>query len=277
VKNAVAGHQARERYLKLATEEAETAQQLTMALVEGLVSHKISGFALLASGLAHEINTPLTWMTTNLGYVREALQEKPDARTAGREGVFEAIEETERGAARIHDAVAVLRRAAEPIGAGTTAPFDVRSQLLDAIAAARDEIVRRAKLTVEIEEPLAPVLSREGALKEMFLHLLRNAAEAIPEGFAAANEVRVAASSQGGQIVVEVSDTGVGMGARVRARMFDPFFTTRGTSGSLGLGATVARAVAEAAGGRIVVESERDRGTTVRVLLPTAARANVTP
>jgi signal transduction histidine kinase len=243
-----------------------------------IASERLATAALLAARLAHEVNTPLTWMTSNLGYVQEALQSTADgaAPSAG-DGLVEAIEETQRGASRIHDVVESLRRAAEPIRSGPTEPFEVRPHLLEAIAAARDEIIRRAKLTVAIEEPLAPVMSRDGDLKEMFLHLLRNAAQAIPEGSPEANEVRVAASVQSGQVVVDVSDTGFGMSSRVRTRMFDPFFTTRGAEGAIGLGATVARAVAEAAGGCILVGSDLDRGTTVRVLLPAAVESKAAP
>jgi signal transduction histidine kinase len=216
------------------------------------------------------VNTPLAWMTTNLGYVKEALLQRGEVAPAGEPSLADILEETQRGASRIHALVEALRAASGRIRPGATAAFDPRAELLAALAAVRDDIVARAKLVLAVDEALPPVMSREGALREMFVHLLTNAAQAIPEGSPAANVVSVAARSDGRQVIVEVTDSGVGMTVRERSRMFDPFYTTRGAAGGLGLGATVARAVAEAAGGRIEVDSDPDRGTTVRVVLPAA-------
>jgi len=186
--------------------------------------------------------------------------------------VLEVLDETRQGVARIRDTVDALRALGRPVGAGAPVPCDVREEILAAVAVARHEVVHRARLTVGVPEALPAVLSHPGALRKVFLHLVLNAAQAIPEGPVSEHEVKVTAAASAGFVTVEVSDTGVGMSPHVSAQMFDPFFTTKGPGQGMGLGLSFARAQVEAARGRIEVASEPGRGTTVRVILPETSR-----
>jgi CheY-like chemotaxis protein/anti-sigma regulatory factor (Ser/Thr protein kinase) len=149
----------------------------------------------------------------------------------------------------------------------------VRGVLESAIQLAWHEIHHRARLTRVLAE-VPPVEANEARLAQVFLCLLLNAAQAIPEGRADENEVRVVTRADGGDIVVEIADTGAGIADEALARIFDPFFTTKGEAGASGLGLSFAFGTARSMGGDLrVVESPAGRGTTFRLTLP-AARAH---
>ncbi len=114
-------------------------------------------------------------------------------------------------------------------------------------------------------------MASEQRLGQVFLNLLVNAAQAIPEGNAAGNQVRVATRLDGDRVVVEVQDTGAGMPPQVRDRIFDPFFTTKPAGVGTGLGLTICHGIVAGLGGDIQVDSEVGVGTTFRVRLPASA------
>jgi two-component system NtrC family sensor kinase len=130
------------------------------------------------------------------------------------------------------------------------------------------ELVRHlAGDSVTIESELAelpPVLCAPGRLNQVFLNLLTNAIEAMPDG----GTLRVTTASHDDSVEVVVSDTGVGIDAAVRERLFDPGFTTKGVGVGIGLGLAVAYQVVQHHCGRIEVQSEPGAGSTFRVVLP---------
>ena len=237
-----------------------------------LASERFTAVGTLAAGVAHEINNPLAWITTNLGFLQDLLQSWAQG-GVGADAlpqVKEVLDETRQGVARIRDTVDALRSVGRPVEAGDPVPCDVREEIRAGVAVARHEVVHRARLTLEIPDELPRVLSHPGGLRKVFLHLLVNAAQAIPEGPVADHEVKLTASATGKAVEVAVSDTGVGMSAHVRTHMFDPFFTTKGPGQGMGLGLSFARALVEASGGRIDVSSQPGRGSIVRVTLALA-------
>ena len=145
---------------------------------------------------------------------------------------------------------------------------DVVAELQGALTMVRSRVTQRARLDLELPEGPLRTRSTLGALGGAFLNLLLNAAQAIPEDAPGPHRVGVAARVSSGQVVVEISDTGVGMAAGVLQRAFEPFFTTRDVGQGSGLGLSIARGAIEAAGGRIELWSEPGRGTTVRCTLP---------
>jgi CheY-like chemotaxis protein len=106
----------------------------------------------------------------------------------------------------------------------------------------------------------------------VFLNLLINAAQAIPEGNADGNEVKIATYPEGrDHVVVEISDTGQGIPESVKQRLFTPFFTTKPVGVGTGLGLSICHRIVTSLGGTISVESQEGRGATFRVVLPVAA------
>jgi signal transduction histidine kinase len=134
---------------------------------------------------------------------------------------------------------------------------------------ARNQLRHRARLVKDYGE--LPLLhASESRLAQLFLNLLVNAAQAIPEGGdPKLNEVRITTRrDEGDWVVVEVKDTGVGISQEHLHRLFDPFFTTKPVGVGTGLGLSICHGVVSALGGRIAVESEPGRGSTFRVFLP---------
>jgi len=119
-----------------------------------------------------------------------------------------------------------------------------------------------------------PVLANGARLGQVFLNLLINAAQAIPEGQVEKNEIRVVTRSDDlGRAIVEVRDSGSGISPDVVGRIFDPFFTTKPIGIGTGLGLSICRSIVTALGGVIAVESQVNKGTVFRVTLPSAPEA----
>jgi CheY-like chemotaxis protein/anti-sigma regulatory factor (Ser/Thr protein kinase) len=102
----------------------------------------------------------------------------------------------------------------------------------------------------------------------VFLNLLLNAAQAIPDGDAAGNEIRIRCFLRDRSVVVEVSDTGRGIPPELESRIFDPFFTTRPVGEGTGLGLSICHGIVRGLGGEITVRSDVGRGSTFSVTLP---------
>jgi CheY-like chemotaxis protein len=143
---------------------------------------------------------------------------------------------------------------------------DVREVLDFSIKMSFLEVRSRAQL----EE--VPAVYADGArLGQVFLNLLVNAAQAIPEGNVQGNKIIVTARCEpSGRVAVEVSDTGTGIQPEVLPRIFDPFFTTKPVGTGTGLGLSVCHGIIKNLGGELTVRSEVGRGSTFTVLLPVA-------
>ena len=151
------------------------------------------------------------------------------------------------------------------------ATVELRSMLLAAVTSTAGEVQRRARLTLDAEFD-AHVRCERGRVEQLFANLLLNAAQAIPEGDPAANEVRVSLRKlPRDRASVEITDTGTGVPIEIHERIFQPFFTTRPVGQGTGLGLPISRAIVSALGGDISFRPAPNRGTTFRVELPTAA------
>jgi PAS domain S-box-containing protein len=242
-----------------------------------VLADRLSSLGTLAAGVAHEINNPLSYVIANVRLVEERLRRlagSPGDAAALREALgaaAAALDEAREGAERVHRIVADLKtfaRAEEE----RKGPVAVRRVLEAALHLAEHDVRRRARLVTAIVD-VPPVLANEARLGQVFLTLIVNAAESIPAGAPASNEVRVAARHEDGRVVVEVGDTGPGLGAEARGRIFDPFFCVRASGERAGLGLSVCHAIVTALGGEIRVDSELGRGTCFRVHLRAAAPA----
>ncbi|HSO32689.1 MAG TPA: ATP-binding protein, partial [Labilithrix sp.] len=114
-----------------------------------------------------------------------------------------------------------------------------------------------------------PVEADESRLTQVFINVLVNAAQALPEGRSETNEIRlVTTTDAAGRAVIEVHDTGAGIRPEVMTRIFDPFFTTKPVGIGTGLGLSICHTIVTGLGGEISATSEPGRGTTFRVVLP---------
>ena len=243
-----------------------------------LLADRLAAVETLTAGLAHEINNPLTYSLINVDSMlrrarilsgRESCAEVADELMAALPSFIEMLEQTQQGIKRIREVVRNLmtfsRGGVEPSGL-----VDVRGVAESAIQMSLHEVVPRARLVRSLRE-VPPVIANEAALGQVFLSLIINAAQAIPLGDARDNEVRVSTRvDEAGSVLVEVHDTGAGIAPEVLPRIFDPFFTSKGSDNASGLGLSIAYGTIRRFGGDIQVESAPGRGTTFRVLLPPA-------
>ena len=245
-------------------------------------SDRLASLGTLAAGVAHEINNPLSYVIANVRLVEERLRALGDrlATSEVARGDLEqalaasagALEEAREGAERVHRIVADLKTFARADEADRRAPVDVRRVLEAAVHLSGHEVRRRARLVSDLGE--APrVLANEARLGQVFLTLLRHAVESIAPGSAESNEVRVSLRGAGDRVIIEVADTGPGLPADARARIFDPFFSARAPVERAGLGLSMCHTLVTGLGGEIQVESEIGRGSVFRVSLPAASES----
>lgn len=234
---------------------------------------RLASVGMLAAGVAHEINNPLAYTIAALEYLSETLQRlAPSLPNADVTEAREALREAHEGATRVKLVVRDLKtfsRAEQEL----RTRVDVRALLESSIHMATNEIRHRAQLVRQFED-VPEVIANEARLGQVFLNLLINAAQSIPEGRAAANEIRVVTETDAqGRVVIEIRDSGEGIDSENLARIFDPFFSTKPMGVGTGLGLSICRNTVNALGGAISVESQRGKGSTFKVTLPAAARA----
>jgi signal transduction histidine kinase/ActR/RegA family two-component response regulator len=248
----------------------QRAGELNAAREKLVQTERLSVAGQLAAGVGHEINNPLAFVTGNLHVALEQLTgvtRELGAPVAERlRETVQALEDARRGAERIRTIVKDLRtlaRTDEP----RLGPVDVHAALEFSVSLAMPHLRHRAR--VERHYGAVPkVRANEARLGQVFLNLLVNAAQAIPEGNAAGHSVLLVTRREGERVVVEVRDSGVGMPPEVLARIFEPFFTTKSQGDGMGLGLSICLGIIHAMEGELKAESEPGRGSTFRVTLP---------
>lgn len=224
----------------------------------------------LAAGVAHEINNPLTWATLHLGAVTAAvttMQRSPTAPSGeALRSLGESLRTATEGLERVRRIAVDLKTYARQDD-DRAEPVDVHATLESALNLASHELLHRARVVRDFE-PLGRVRGIEGRLCQVFLNLLVNAAQAIPEDDGRVHEVRVRTRVEGEAVRIDVIDDGAGIAPAVRARIFEPFFSTRRASDGTGLGLSISMDIIAAHGGRIEVDTAEGRGSTFSVFLP---------
>ncbi len=258
--------QSMERELEHAREQKKLQDQL-------VISDRMASMGTLAAGVAHEINNPLASVIANVELAANVLRriEKVGLMPELAE-LRDELHDAHAGAVRIRTIVKDLKifsRSQEE----TLGPVDVVRLLESTLRMATNEIRHRARLVKDFQKT-PPVQASESRLGQVFLNLVVNAAQAIEEGHADENEIRVSTSTEAsGRVVIEISDTGSGMPAEVLERLFTPFFTTKAVGVGTGLGLSICHRIVTSFGGNIEVHSTLGKGTTFRVLLPVASQA----
>jgi len=273
-----------ERELRDVTLRAERSRMQEQLVV----SDRMASVGTLAAGVAHEINNPLAAVVANLEFAAEDVAKLvEDARAGTGEGAPERIaqrlgelEEPLREARAAAERVRLIVRDLKIFsrsGEDKTGAVDIHGVIESSLRMTWNEIRHRARLVKEFGD-VPRVEGNEGRLGQVFLNLIVNAAQAIPEGHADDNEIRIVTRRDDrGRVVVEVRDTGPGMSDAIIARIFDPFFTTKPMSEGMGLGLAICHRIVTGLGGELAVESQVGRGTVFRATLPVAKDDAVEP
>ncbi len=213
----------------------------------------------LAAGIAHEIRNPLASISGSIELLQASAQTSEDDRT-----LMQIVHrEIQRLNVLIGDLLDYANpRPSEPVD------FDLGGLVEETLRVARGEAAfSEIELASEVDKPLE-IHADPSKLRQVVWNLVRNARDAAAAG---GKHVRVAARRRGAEAVIEVRDDGAGIPKELVARMFDPFFTTK--QKGTGLGLATSHAVIAEHGGRIDVETDAGKGTTMTITLPIRAEA----
>jgi two-component system, NtrC family, sensor kinase len=220
-------------------------------------SEKMASIGLLAAGVAHEVNTPLTGISSYTQMLRE--QVKPEDL---RYPLLEKIERQAFRAAKIINNLLNFSRS----GSADLETVDVNRVLLDVLSLLEHQLERnRVKVVREFSDGLPVVRGNENRLQQVFFNLILNARDAMPSGGWLTLATR---ADDDDTVIIEVRDTGVGIRREDIKRIYDPFFTTKGIGRGTGLGLSVSYGIIQEHGGAIFVDSVPGKGTTFQVALP---------
>ena len=232
-------------------------QMLRKAQAQLIQSEKMAALGRLIASISHEINNPLQSIQGCLTLAKEELE--GDIRPAKMERYLNVAEdEIERIAVIVRRVRDFYRPSSQEQSA-----IDLHQTLESVLELAGKQLQHSEVIVERIWLPsLPPVNANSAHLKQVFLNLVLNAIDAMPDGGTLSIRTLLDATMVG----IEFSDTGVGMSADTQARLFEPFFTTK-LHGS-GLGLSISYGIIEAHHGQISVTSELGNGTTVTILLP---------
>ncbi len=239
------------------------------------VADRMASIGTLAAGVAHEINNPLAAVVSNLELVARHVSEL-GRRIAVPPELLAELRDARDGAERVRQIVVDLKVFARSED-DQRGPVDVHSVLESMLRMASNEIRHRAQL-VKALAPVPAVLANESRLGQVFLNLLVNAAQAIPEGHSEQNQIRIATTTdREGRVVITIADTGAGIPPDARGRIFTPFFTTKPVGVGTGLGLSICHRIVTSLGGEISFDSVLGTGTVFRVVLPALVPAVPAP
>jgi PAS domain S-box-containing protein len=237
-----------------------------------MISDRMASIGMMAAGVGHEINNPLSALVANLEIAAAEIKTLVDA--MGRDALGDLPAEITEA----YDAAKRVRRIAADLkvfsgGQDANTPMSVEDVLDSALRLGWNQIRQRARV-VKSYGGVPAALGNEARLGQVFLNLIVNAAQAIPEGQLDANEIRlVSRIDDQGRIVVDIHDTGSGIAPHVMRQLFTPFVTTKPSGVGTGLGLSICQRLVIAMGGEIWADSTPGQGTVFHVALQAAQGA----
>jgi len=243
--------------------EAEQALRAANASVERaheqlLHSNRLAALGQLAAGIAHEISNPLQFMVGSIESLEELVEGHPEA-----PALLSAMRD---GTSRIRTVVRALLPFAR-VETFEMERLDLQNVVLEAQRMVAHELRDRAVVEVQSDGP-ALVLGDRLRLMQVVTNLLTNAAHAIVDGPVAAHRIVVSTRNEPGLVALTVEDTGVGIGEADRARLFEPFYTTKARELGTGLGLTLCAEIVRRHGGTIDLVPREGGGTLACVQFP---------
>jgi len=229
------------------------AEESRLKRAEGLAS-----LTTMAAGVAHEIKNPLASMSIHLQLMRRQMQ----GECASPDELKESLEILEEETERLNNIVSDYLFAVRPQDSRPL-PGDLNALITELVQFLRYEMEEaNVKVLPLLDESVPSIPLDEGSMKRALLNLIKNSISAMPDG----GELRLETKRNGDNIIITVSDTGVGIPEELQGKIFEPYFTTRDTGSGLGL--TVVYKVVKEHGGDLHMDSRSGRGTTFRISIP---------
>lgn len=240
-------------------------------------AEKKSSLGTLASGIAHEVNNPLSYTINNIELIKDYIGDitSVEGERLDKEKLFHTLEEiqkclddTRAGTEQIRRIISAVYEFSHP-GHDRLDYIDINATIEVALNVVWHEIKQKAKVIKDYGE-LPKILCYPQYLIQVFTNLFLNAVHAIPES----GEIHVKTYRQGERVCVEISDTGVGIPEEDLKRIFDPFFTTKEVGKGTGLGLSIVYNLVTKAEGNIEVTSGVGEGTTFKITLPLRTKSD---
>ncbi|CAA0087013.1 Signal transduction histidine-protein kinase AtoS [Zhongshania aliphaticivorans] len=248
---------------------SKALDDLKMQQGQLIQSEKMASLGQMVAGVAHEINTPLGYASSNVEIVRESLQATDEELDAESIAEFDMLlADTEFGLKQIAELVMSLKDFSR-VDRSQSQLFDLNEGVDTALKICNSELKDRVKVTRAFAE-LPQISCAPSQLNQVFLNLITNAAQAMDgEG-----QIVIRTSLIDDEVEVAISDTGSGMDEETQAHIFEPFFTTKPIGKGTGLGLSIVFRIIEDHGGSIRVESEIGKGTEFIIRLPVGGNSS---
>jgi two-component system, NtrC family, sensor kinase len=234
-----------------------------------VAQERLSSLGLMAAGVAHEVNNPLAFVSSNVNALRFDLDKLATSATLRAEYRDEIIPATVDGMARVNAIISDLRRFARADPARKEI-FDLDREVVAALRVCKGKLTEHCEVKVELEQQLK-VEGQPGQVCQVLVNLISNAAHAMR---ARTGRLSVTARRDQSDVLVTVTDQGEGMPPEVVDRIFEPFFTTKPHGEGTGLGLSVVHGIVRSHGGAISVATVPGEGSTFTVRLPAARSKN---
>ncbi len=231
-----------------------------------LIQHeKLASIGLLAGGIAHELNNPLGGI---LLFSQMLLRTMPNSSE-----YFQDVVEIEAAAQRCKHIVENLLDFARKQPAieegGRHERVELQESMLSALRFCNvGGVIERIQIIEDWSPTGTPAMGNRNRLTQVFLNLIQNAVQAMPHGGKLSLKTYQRDDAQGSWSVAEVRDTGIGISSSQVKKIFDPFFTTKAEGEGTGLGLSICHGIVQDFGGSIEVESQVNKGSVFRVLIP---------
>ena len=224
----------------------------------------------LSAGLAHELIQPLTTIKMGSDILQNDISKK---RKINERHLLDILKKISHQTDRASEIVNRLRTFGEPPSFKRDR-LNVNEPIMDVISILQYQLnLDNIKIKLKLDETLPPVLAHKNRLGQVVYNLLTNAHEAINESKKATGRpgrhlIQIRSYLEDNKVIFAVSDTGIGILSTHLGRIYEPFFTTKTTGQAKGLGLTISNQIVRDFGGRIDAESELNKGTTIKVILP---------
>jgi len=268
IENAKAYDEIAELNSTLEARVEQRTRELGETQAQLIQSEKMASLGQLVAGVAHELNNPIGFVHANLQLLEEQTRKIAEAAPGSpgalkaREAVHKLLVRSREGTARVKKIVEDLRTFSR-VDHAELLEVDLHEGIERTLSLMEPRLKDGIRVVKQYGE-LPPVRCYAGQLNQVFMNLLMNACDAMPEG--GEITIRTARTEQG--VRLDFSDTGPGIPPEIRSRIFDPFFTTKAVGRGTGLGLSISHGIVERHGGRIGVESSVGSGTTFSLELP---------